>query len=78
MCDASKQVVGNMNNNCLKNGFKGIKCFEANVDDYTKYTEKYDFAFVTDILNQGVKAHVILNIWRKVLKVGGEAIMVMP
>ncbi len=71
MCDMNRQVVGNMNNNCLRNGLNGIKCFEANIDDFTKYTQNYEFAFVTDILNQGMKPHIILNLWRKVLKIGG-------
>ena len=38
MCDINRQVVDNMNSNCQRNGLNGIKCFEANIDDHTKYT----------------------------------------
>ena len=78
MCDIIAEVVKNMQNNCLSNGVKNVKTMLVNMDEFEKIQTEYDVVCSTDLFRMGFLPLNILNIWRKLLKVGGEAFLIMP
>lgn len=78
MCDTRDEVVNNMSKNCEKNGVRGLNCCKIDFKDLGKTAAEFDCLLCADILNNGLPPQLILEIFRKLLKDGGEAIIVMP
>ena len=49
-----------------------------NLMELHNYPVTYDIMLCTDLMNQGFHPQTVINLSRKLVKVGGEAIMVMP
>ena len=78
MCDFRTEVVNNIINNCEKNGVKGVEVFRVDMRELHKHPVTYDLVLFSDLTSQGFHPQTVVNIVRKLVRVGGEATMIMP
>lgn len=78
MCDTRKEVVENIRRNCDRNAITDVTNLLINLNELNSFKDTYDLVLTTDLFGEGFANQSIIYIWRKLLKVGGEAIMIVP
>lgn len=78
MCETRKEVVENIRRNCDRNNVTDVTNLFINLNELNAFEQTYDLVLATDLFGEGFFPENIIYIWRKLLKVGGEAIMIVP
>ena len=71
MIDFRPEVTQNMKKNCIVNEVKNVESNYVNLQEFDLYGKKFDIVLSTNLFGEGFEGKNILNIWRKLLKVGG-------
>ena len=71
MIDFRPEVTQNMKKNCIVNEVKNGESNYVNLQEFDLYGKKFDIVLSTNLFGEGFEGKNILNIWRKLLKVGG-------
>lgn len=67
-----------MKKNCERNGAKNVNYFKINFDELSKSTQQYDKIVCPDLLGLDFHPQLIINIFRRLLKIGGQGVLIMP
>lgn len=78
LCDFRDEVVRNMVNNCHNNEVRDINSFKINFEELNKSTKQYDCIVCPDLLGIGFQPQLIVGLFQRLLKKGGEAVLIMP
>lgn len=78
MIDFRPEVIKNMQKNCLVNEVKNVESNLVNLNEFDLYTKKFEVVISTNLFGEGFDGKNILNIWRKLLKVGGSSYLIIP
>ena len=78
MIDFRPEVIKNIQKNCLVNEVKNVESNLVNLNEFGQYTKQFDIVMSTNLFGEGFDGKNILNIWRKLLKVGGESYLIIP
>ena len=78
MCDFRQEIVRNMRKNCEINQVINVESVLVDLNDFDNYEKAYDMVLSTNLFGEGFSGFNILNLWRRLLKVGGEAILIVP
>jgi predicted nicotinamide N-methyase len=78
MCDFRDEVLTNMVKNCHINEVRSFQHFKINFEELKKSTVQYDHIVCPDLLCLGFQPALIVSIFQKLLRKGGEAVIIMP
>lgn len=78
ICDFRDEVLGNMKKNCTNNGANGVSVFKINIEEMMKSPIQYDCVICPDLLTLGFHPELIVALFSRLVKKGGEGVLIMP
>ena len=64
--------------NCERNQVKNVESVLIDLNQFDNFSKTYDVVVSANLFGQGFSGQNVLNIWRKLLNVGGQAYLLAP